>query len=45
MPEPSMPKACNLRREAQALVEQATVQHAESYASRIHNQSNARGET
>jgi hypothetical protein len=35
MPAPSTPKARNLHREAQALIEQATVQQAESSASRI----------
>jgi hypothetical protein len=36
MPAPSMPEARNLHREAQALIEQAAVQQAESSASRIH---------
>jgi hypothetical protein len=36
MPAPSTPEARNLHREAQALIEQAAVQHAESSASRIH---------
>jgi hypothetical protein len=35
MPAPSMPEAWNLHREAQALIEQAVVQQAESSASRI----------
>src|SRR6185312_15622153 len=35
MPEPSTPSGRNLRREAQALIEQAAVQQAESSASRI----------
>ena len=35
MPEPSMPSGRNLRREAHALIEQATVQQAESSASRM----------
>jgi hypothetical protein len=35
MPAPSTPKAWNLHREAQALIEQAVVQQAESSASRI----------
>jgi hypothetical protein len=35
MPAPSTPKARNLHREAQALIEQAAVQQAESSASRI----------
>ena len=42
MPEPSMPEGRNLRREAQALVEQAAVQQAESSASRMRHQSSAR---
>ena len=35
MPEPSTPSGRNLRREAQALIEQAAVQQAESSASRM----------
>jgi hypothetical protein len=35
MPAPSTPEARNLHREAQALIEQAAVQQAESSASRI----------
>jgi hypothetical protein len=35
MPAPSTPEAQNLRREAQALIEQAAVQQADSSASRI----------
>jgi len=35
MPEPSTPSGRNLRREAQELIEQATVQQAESSASRM----------
>ena len=35
MPEPSTPSGRDLRREAQALVEQAAVQQAESSASRM----------
>jgi hypothetical protein len=35
MPAPSTPKAQNLQREAQALIEQAAVQQAESSVSRI----------
>jgi hypothetical protein len=35
MPTPSTPEAQNLHREAQALIEQAAVQQAESSASRI----------
>jgi hypothetical protein len=42
MPKPSMPEARNLHREAQALLEQAAVQQAESSASRIHHQPSAR---
>jgi hypothetical protein len=38
MPAPSTPEAQNLHREAQALIEQAVVQQAESSASRIHQQ-------
>jgi hypothetical protein len=37
-----MPEARNLRHEAQALIEQAAVQLAESSASRIRHQSSAR---
>ena len=37
-----MPEGRNLRREAQALVEQAAVQQAESSASRMRHQSSAR---
>jgi hypothetical protein len=42
MPAPSTPEARNLHREAQALIEQATVQQAESSASRIRHQGSAR---
>jgi hypothetical protein len=42
MPAPSTPKALNLHREAQALIEQAVVQQAESSASRIRQQGSAR---
>jgi hypothetical protein len=42
MPAPSTPEAQNLHREAQVLIEQATVQQAESSASRIHQQGSAR---
>jgi hypothetical protein len=42
MPAPSTPKAQNLHREAQALIEQAAVQQAESSASRIRRQGSAR---
>jgi murein DD-endopeptidase MepM/ murein hydrolase activator NlpD len=41
MPTPSTPEARNLHREAQALIEQAAVQQAESSASRIHQQGSA----
>jgi hypothetical protein len=44
MPEPSTPEAHNLPHEAQALIKQEAVQQAESSASHIHNQSNARGD-
>jgi hypothetical protein len=42
MPTPSTPEAQNLHREAQALIEQAAVQQAESSASRIRQQGSAR---
>jgi hypothetical protein len=42
MPALSTPEARNLHREAQALIEQAAVQHAESSASRICQQGSAR---
>jgi hypothetical protein len=42
MPAPSMPEARNLHRKAQALIEQAAVQQAESSASRIRQQGSAR---
>jgi hypothetical protein len=42
MPAPSTLEARNLHREAQALIEQAAVQLAESSASRIHQQGSAR---
>jgi hypothetical protein len=42
MPAPSTPEAWNLHHEAQALIEQAAVQQAESSASRIHQQGDAR---
>jgi hypothetical protein len=42
MPGPSTPEARNLHREAQALIEQAAVQLAESLASRIRQQCSAR---
>jgi hypothetical protein len=44
MPTPSTPEARNLYREAQALIEQAAVQQAESSASRIRQQGSARDE-
>jgi hypothetical protein len=42
MPAPSTPEAQNLHHEAQALIEQAVVQQAESLASRICQQGSAR---
>jgi hypothetical protein len=42
MPAPSTPEAWNLHREAQALIEQAAVQQAESSASRIRQRGSAR---
>jgi hypothetical protein len=42
MPAPSTPEAQNLHREAQALIEHAAVQQAESSASRIRQQGSAR---
>jgi hypothetical protein len=42
MPAPSTPEAQNLHREAQALIEQAAVQQAESSASRIRQQGSSR---
>jgi hypothetical protein len=42
MPAPSTPEARNLHREAQALIEQAAVQQAESSASRTRQQGSAR---
>jgi hypothetical protein len=42
MPTPSTPKAQNLHREVQALIEQAAVQQAERSASRIRQQGSAR---
>jgi hypothetical protein len=44
MPAPSTPEARNLHREAQALIEQAAVQQAESSASRICQQGSARND-
>jgi hypothetical protein len=42
MPAPSTPEARNLHHEAQAFIEQAAVQQAESSASHIHQQGSAR---
>jgi hypothetical protein len=42
MPAPSTPEERNLHREAQALIEQAAVQQAQSSASRIRHQGSAR---
>jgi hypothetical protein len=42
MPAPSTPEARNVHREAQALIEQAAVQQAESSASCIRQQGSAR---
>jgi ribonuclease HI len=44
VPAPSTPEVRNLHREAQALIEQAAVQQAESSASRIHQQGDAWGD-
>jgi hypothetical protein len=44
MPAPSTPEERNLHREAQALIEQAAVQQAESSASRIRQQESARND-
>jgi hypothetical protein len=44
MPAPSTPEARNLHREVQSLIEQAAVQQAESSASRIRQQGDARGD-
>jgi hypothetical protein len=44
MPAPSTPEARDLHREVQTLIEQATVQQAESSASRIRQQWDARGD-
>lgn len=43
MPEPSTPEGRNLRIEAQMLVEQAAVQHAESSAPRMRQTSSKKG--
>jgi len=37
MPEPSTPEGCNLRKEAQTLLEDVAVQQAKSSASRMHS--------
>jgi hypothetical protein len=42
MPAPSTPEARNLQREAQALIEQAAIQQADSSVSRIRQQGDAR---
>jgi hypothetical protein len=42
MPAPSTPEARNLHHEAQALIEQAAVQQAQSSASRIRQQGDVR---
>jgi hypothetical protein len=44
MPAPSTPEARDLHREVQTLIEQAAVQQAESSASRIRQQGDARGD-
>jgi hypothetical protein len=44
MPAPSTPEARNLHREVQALIEQVAVQQAESSASRIRQQGDARAD-
>jgi hypothetical protein len=44
IPEPSTPDARNLHHEVHALIEQAAVLQAECSASRIRNQSSARGD-
>jgi hypothetical protein len=44
MPAPSTPEARNLHREAQALIEQAAIQQAESSASRIRQQGSAQAD-
>jgi hypothetical protein len=41
MPKPSTPEACNLRRVAQTLIEQAAMQQAESSAPHIRHQPSA----
>jgi hypothetical protein len=43
MPKPSTPEARNLRREVQALIDQAVVQQSESSASCMCYRSNTRG--
>ena len=42
MPEPSTRKGCNLRKEAQGLIEDAVVQQAESSASRMRSMASAK---
>jgi hypothetical protein len=44
IPDPSTPEAPNLHREVRALIEQAAVQQAESSASRIRQQGDARAD-
>jgi hypothetical protein len=44
MPAPSTPEARDMHREVQTLIEQAAVQQAESSASRIRQQGDARGD-
>jgi len=44
MPEPSTPEGRNLRKEAQALLEDAAVQQAESSASRMHSVASAKAD-
>jgi hypothetical protein len=45
MPAPSTPEARNLHREAQALIEQAAVQQAESSVSHLRRQGSARDDS
>ena len=44
MPEPSTPEGRNLDKEAQALLEDAAVQQAQSYASRMRSVASARAD-
>jgi len=44
MPEPSTPEGRNLRKEVQALLEEAAVQQAESSASRLRSVASARAD-